>query len=626
MTMISPAVHQPKAALLVSCQPPRVQLHVATFAEHTGHCKACLHGAAIAMGLFGEATGRMHFQTRVAIAVSVVLWPMVHRQRGGRCFRHAHVGVAAKSMSPMTAQLMAIDAIAALDKLLQPTPARWISNVDERAHVRRYGQTVRYIQTTYSQVLHVLPVGMDGNREGQLRTLVATLCGLCDKLAEQISETLAEQDTHQASVPKYYYSQLRHKQDCMLPEPPEAFNDGSLLRFLSLEAVACLRNAECFELLSEARSQDVSVESWTSFAKQARAMAIQLVSGMILIYSEQQVLQVLKASIREEHTVYMDLVDVALGRQPLASQDDDKEEEDEDDEDDEDDNGFCDVLDAKNIFVVSDCTGESAERTVRCSLGQFEHCFDRCCPTQITTFRFCTQSMISGIAKRARDEDALIVFTLMDPLANAKMVEVCTTLDVEHHDLWSPLLSKLELYLDSKVSGLPGKTLVDDKYMQIIDCIEYTRTLDDGVLPNRWKEADLMIVGPSRSGKTPLAFFMAQRGFKVANFPLVPGDSLPKQLFEFPQDHVFALTIDARKLSNIRNNRVKTLKMSSSASYATVDKVRNELNWCRKLYTENPRWTVMDTTDSGVEETCARILMILEDAGLQKRTASPSAI
>jgi len=71
---------------------------------------------------------------------------------------------------------------------------------------------------------------------------------------------------------------------------------------------------------------------------------------------------------------------------------------------------------------------------------------------------------------------------------------------------------------------------------------------------------------------------------------------------------------------------MKVLKMGSSAAYATIDKVRNELNWCRRLYKENPRWTVMDTTDSSVEETSARILMTLEDAGLRRRTASPSAI
>jgi len=349
-------------------------------------------------------------------------------------------------------------------------------------------------------------------------------------------------------------------------------------------------------------------------------MTLQLVSGMILIYSEQQALQVLNASVREEHNVYMDLVDVTQSRQPLAGQNEDE------DEDDEGDGDYCDIIDAKNIFVVSDCTGESAERTVRCSLGQFEHCFDRCCPTEITMFRFCNQNMISGIVSRALDEDAMIVFTLMDPLANAKMVENCSDLGVEHHDLWSPLLTKLELYFDSKISGKPGKTLVDDKYMQIIDCIEYSRTLDDGVRPHRWKEADLLIVGPSRSGKTPLAFFMAQRGIKVANYPLVPGEPIPEELFQFPQDHVFALTIDAKKLANIRNNRMKVLKMGSSAAYATIDKLRNELNWCRRLYKENPRWTVMDTTDSSVEETSARILMTLEDAGLRRRTASPSAI
>merc|ERR1712176_410427 len=153
-------------------------------------------------------------------------------------------------------------------------------------------------------------------------------------------------------------------------------------------------------------------------------------------------------------------------------------------------------------------------------------------------------------------------------MGNKTMVEQCEEQGVEHHDLWSQLLSKLEGYFDTRSSGIPGRRqIVDDQYMQLIECIEYTRTLDDGVQPKKWQEADIMIIGPSRSGKTPLAFFLAQRGYKVANYPLVPDEDIPKELFELDPKRVFALTIQPEKLSSIRNTRMKILKMGSKSSY-----------------------------------------------------------
>eukprot|EP00913_Durusdinium_trenchii_P007620 g7159.t1 len=176
---------------------------------------------------------------------------------------------------------------------------------------------------------------------------------------------------------------------------------------------------------------------------------------------------------------------------------------------------------AKPVFVVSDCTGESAERTVRCALGQFGHCFERSCQADITIFRFATSTMIQEIVRQAKERNAFIVFTLVDPVANSLLEKHCEEHDVTCHDLWSPLLEKLEGYFDANRLGVPGldvnclkrlqtcaaregrRQYADESYMNLIECIEYTRLFDDGVHPQRWAEADMMIVGPSRSGSLP---------------------------------------------------------------------------------------------------------------------------
>jgi regulator of PEP synthase PpsR (kinase-PPPase family) len=210
------------------------------------------------------------------------------------------------------------------------------------------------------------------------------------------------------------------------------------------------------------------------------------------------------------------------------------------------------------------------------------------------------------------------------------MVKSCRESEVEYHDLWGRLLEKLEGYFDATRTGVPGKRqIADERYMGMIECIEYTRTLDDGVLPHLWAEADIIILGPSRTGKTPLSFFMSQRGYKVANYPIVPDESLPKELWDFDQERVFALTIDASKLSSIRSNRMQTLKMGSNTKYAQTSKIQQELSWCRRLYQKNPKWKVIDTTYAGIEESSAAIMKHLDSRGYRSRIEdndNPSAI
>lgn len=292
---------------------------------------------------------------------------------------------------------------------------------------------------------------------------------------------------------------------------------------------------------------------------------------------------------------------------------DEDDEEDVEDEEDGEDCVECEVSEIRNIFIVSDSTGESATATVRTALQQFEYCFGTTCGvSRSTVYRFVrTPLEAERIAALADEEDALLVHTVMDTKVHEALVSACAKRGVECCDLWEALLTSLESKFGAKRSGVSvRKQPVTEDYMHIVNAVEYTRRVDDGVSPRLWDEADLMLVGPSRAGKTPLAFYLAQHGFKVANYPLVPDEEPPPELFTMDQSKVFALFIEPGRLQAIRKERMLKLGRANS-SYADIKEVKKEANWIRMFYMRR-NWPIIDTSESGVAESSARILEILD--------------
>lgn len=291
-----------------------------------------------------------------------------------------------------------------------------------------------------------------------------------------------------------------------------------------------------------------------------------------------------------------------------------QDDDDADDLDDEDDTP-CNATTVRNIFIVSDSTGESASASVRTALQQFNYCFGNTCGVgRTTTYRFVrTPAEVERIVANAASEDALLVHTVMNPVVHETLVKTCEARGVQSCDLWGALLDSLEAKFGAKRSGVSGrKQVITEDYMHLVRAIEYTRKVDDGVLPHMWDDCDLMLIGPSRAGKTPLAFYLAQQGFKVANYPLVPDEEPPPELFTIDQSKCFALSIQPEKLQSIRQERMKKFGRLSTA-YASLNEVKKEMNWIRTFYIRRgPSWPVIDTTNSGVVETAARIQEILD--------------
>ena len=292
--------------------------------------------------------------------------------------------------------------------------------------------------------------------------------------------------------------------------------------------------------------------------------------------------------------------------------------------------GSNDVL-PKPIFVLSDSTGESAANTCRAALGQFEELLNLAMPTNLYIFRFLDDpSDAYKIVRQAAEDDALVVYTLSAPEMVTSVMTACKLYKVESVNLWGPLLESMEAHLMMTRMGVPitergastnshtSSEALSTDYYRMIEAVEFTRQMDDGARPDRWRDADILILGVSRTGKTPLSIYLGQRGYKVANLPLVPRDGqlmVPKYVHDVDPKRVFGLLINGEVLHDIRTNRLSSIGVKredkGAMEYSTMRQVTQELSLAKALYAKNPEWTVLDVTHKGVEETSARIMKIM---------------
>src|SRR5690349_12813865 len=270
------------------------------------------------------------------------------------------------------------------------------------------------------------------------------------------------------------------------------------------------------------------------------------------------------------------------------------------------------VVDAKRIDVLSDSTGETAEKVVRAAMLQFPHS-----GAQIRLHtRVRTKDAARPILERAAREGALVVFTVVSPELREYIHASSYELKIEALDLIGSLIGKLGTFLDRQPINMPSAMLpLSDEYFRRIEAVEFTVKSDDGKEPRNFKKADLVLVGVSRTSKTPLSTLLAQRGLKVANLPLVLGIATPPELDEAPQDRVVGLTIAIDQLVEIRQARLKQLGMPVGSSYGLRDQVKEELEYGQQIFRAHPEWPVIDVTGRAIEETAVIILESLKERG-----------
>lgn len=204
------------------------------------------------------------------------------------------------------------------------------------------------------------------------------------------------------------------------------------------------------------------------------------------------------------------------------------------------------------------------------------------------------------IVKQAAKEGAMLVYTLADPSMAESAKQACNMWGIPSTDILGPITEAIASHLGVSPSGLPrgapGRSFpLSEDYFRRIEAIEFTIKQDDGALPENLYKADIVLTGVSRTGKTPLSIYMAQKGYKVANVPIVMGVELPKGLFEVDPEKVFGLTINPLVLQTIRKARARSLGFSEEtrSNYSEMEYVREELEVAGKIFAQNPVWPVI---------------------------------
>lgn len=260
------------------------------------------------------------------------------------------------------------------------------------------------------------------------------------------------------------------------------------------------------------------------------------------------------------------------------------------------------------IFTVSDGTGETALSIVRAVRVQFENA-----EVHIERFnKIRTRGVLENILERALEKHATVVATIVDPELRVFLISRALQLGVHVVDVLFPLLETLSKQLGRKPSAIPGLLRqLDESYFRRVWAVEYTVRHDDGMATHDLSEADIVLVGISRTSKTPLSMYLGHKGYKVANIPLVPGAEVPPELLEIDQNKVVGLVIDPDRLAEIRAARIEALGSAPTGDYADGRKIFEELEWSREIFRRNKRWPVLDVTGKALEENAVEIERII---------------
>ncbi|MDW8281365.1 MAG: pyruvate, water dikinase regulatory protein [Myxococcales bacterium] len=277
----------------------------------------------------------------------------------------------------------------------------------------------------------------------------------------------------------------------------------------------------------------------------------------------------------------------------------------------------------RTIFVLSDATGDTAEKVVRAALRQFDV---GSVAVDIRLFSHLRSSEdLCRVVDEAAEVRALLVFTIVRADFREELRQRCEARGVPCVDLIGALMGAMSGFFGVAPRGVPGLLhTVSPDYYRRMEAIEFTVKSDDGRDPANLPKADLVLVGISRTSKTPLSTYIAQKGFKVANVPLVIDVPLPPELAQVDPRRVFGLTIKPDALLQIRRARLERLRMAPDTSYGQRDHILREIYYARSLFESNPSWPVIDITGKAIEETASDILRIYKQRGLLRSSEDDS--
>jgi len=262
------------------------------------------------------------------------------------------------------------------------------------------------------------------------------------------------------------------------------------------------------------------------------------------------------------------------------------------------------------IYLISDSTGETLDRIFLALKAQFTNI-----EYKVHSYSFTrTENQILKILDDAKNnENSIILYTIVDNNLAKYLANVSDEKKIPCFGVLGNLILNFSKILNQKASHEPsGQHALNDEYYERIEAIQFTMNHDDGNLTSEIEKSDIVLVGVSRTSKTPTSIYLANKGFKTSNIPLVNENSLPTKLKENPQlTCVVGLSTEPERLVEVRKNRMNTLKESESIKYTNIENIKKEVDEAKKTF-QKYGWPLIDVSRKSVEETAASIIKIHE--------------
>lgn len=279
------------------------------------------------------------------------------------------------------------------------------------------------------------------------------------------------------------------------------------------------------------------------------------------------------------------------------------------------------------IIIVSDGTGETAAQMTKAAMVQFSNY--NVFFTRYKNVR--NEAQIEAICEDAAVNKDLMIYTLVSPQLRAFLLNQAREKSIPCVDLLGPLLAGLASHFGYEPRAIAGLLHdVNEQYFKRIEAMEYTIAHDDGRDLTGLEKADLIILGISRTSKTPLSMYLSHQGWRIANIPLIHGFEIPQEIHQIDQRRIVGLTIDPESLATIRRARLERLGQDQGGEYADIEKVNQEIDYANELFRRNRKWPVFNVTGKALEETASEIIKLmasrrLTPPHLMEGSAMPSA-
>ncbi len=257
-----------------------------------------------------------------------------------------------------------------------------------------------------------------------------------------------------------------------------------------------------------------------------------------------------------------------------------------------------------HIHLVSDSTGETVSLIARASLAQF----DDIDPTEHLWNMIRNKAQVEEVLAGIEANRGFVLYTLVEKDLRQVLEKGCRRLQTPCVSVLEPVISALGMHLGAEVHARPGRQhVMDAEYFSRIEAMQFVLNHDDGQSTWNLEDADVLVLGVSRTSKTPTCIYLANRGVKAANVPIVPGCPLPAEVLETKKPLVVGLTNDPKRLVQIRRNRMRMLSETDETDYVDLETVSNEVNDAKRLFTQYG-WPVIDVTRRSIEEIAATII------------------